>query len=122
MKKINKENTLSWWREQIKAHNAFPFIKPNGGKHESGYGTFDVGYIILNNKQKCKKKIVLGTISDAIHLSSFNDKNCIHLDVSLDGYIRILGSSYSYLIWESENNIYSDAMITTIKKLDELIK
>lgn len=97
--------------EKLKHGEISCYFKPNGGKHESGFQTFEVGYIELGNDNKCKWKHILGENVDSINNIMMTDFFRFTLDVSLDGYIRILNRNIK---WDDELSIMSDAFLIKI--------
>lgn len=85
-----------------------PYIKPTRHVHDSGYRTFEVGYILeMDNKCKVKRKQVLGEYSDHIYqdyMMVIDGKQpfCLNMDLTMDGYIRFFCHG-KQLKWEDDD-------------------
>jgi hypothetical protein len=96
----------------MKKIDRFPYIKPTRYKHDSGFRTFEVGYILkMTDDNKVAEKEVLGSSSDHIYqdygMLITNQKSfCINLDLTVDGYIRFF-SHNDELEWESPYSLSS---------------
>jgi len=112
---MNDKEILKW-HKLIKEHKATCYIKKNRYKHDSGYGCFEIGYLIEKN-EKMKEKIVIGNGTDHIwfynSLSNNFDPSEINIDVTLDGYIRFWVHK-KFLIWDDEEFGYSSMRFKTI--------
>lgn len=102
----NKERKIQEWLELVATRKASCYIKPTRFKHESGFRTFEVGYCILDGKNKVAEKIVLRNGSDHIHTDFmglvYPDRAMpINMDLTNDGYIRIWGSEKKVVVWEA---------------------
>lgn len=81
------------------------YIKPTRHVHDSGFRTFEIGYILeMDNKNRVKRKQVLGQHSDHIYQDYMNlvqGKHiyCLNFDLTMDGYIRIW-SYEGQVVWE----------------------
>lgn len=100
------------------------YIKPSVGKHDSGFGVFEVGYCEVSIDNKVINKQVLGNCSDAIHLDQLFYSHISYntlMDLTLDGYIRIF-SHQGNLRWEGTFDT-SDMWLTLVPfKADDTIK
>lgn len=89
--------TESEWIQLLKDKKAECYIKPRKGKyvHDSGFGVFEVGYLILDHEtNKVKEKRCIGKYSD--HFFNLYTQNVdtlgvreFNMDLTLDGYIRL---------------------------------
>lgn len=85
-----------------------PYIKPTRYKHDSGYRTFEVGYILeMNPNNTVKEKRVLGQHSDHIYTDYaqlYNGERpwSINMDLTMDGYIRFF-SHQGKLKWDMDD-------------------
>jgi hypothetical protein len=98
---MNKE--LEKWLKLVKENEAHCYIKKNRYKHDSGFGCFEVGYIIIENA-KMKDKLIIGEYTDHIwfnHLFKKEDLHTLNLDVTTDGYIRFF-SHINIIKWDCE--------------------
>lgn len=99
------------------------YIKPTRYRHDSGYRTFEVGYVLEMKDRKVEKKKVLGQYSDHIYTDFFagiqnggKQPFGINMDLTLDGYIRIW-SHAGDLEWENGfDNIFSSAQLNLKEK------
>lgn len=98
------------------------YIKPTRYVHDSGFRTFEVGYIVLMEEGRVKDKIVLGTGSDHIYtdfMAQLKGKGIqINMDLTRDGYIRIWSHS-GKLAWDKGHNemgAFSSAEISLIEE------
>lgn len=97
------------WKKELLNKSAFCYIKPTENIHDSGYGCFEVGYIIINRHNKKKHKLILGEYSD--HIWNHESKGVyISMDLLLDGYIRIFNNGH-ILWWGSLNFTTSSATL-----------
>jgi hypothetical protein len=92
-----------------------PYIKPTRHVHDSGFRTFEVGYILeMTSKNTVAKKKVLGEYSDHIFQDYMMivDKTpifCLNMDLTMDGYIRFFAHS-GELIWDSIGDFATSSM------------
>lgn len=83
------------------------YIKPTRHVHDSGFRTFEIGYILeMDNKNRVKRKEKLGEYSDHIYqdyMNKYEGKNifALNFDLTMDGYIRI---------WSHEGEVYWEAI------------
>lgn len=101
---MKNEEVRVRWMNLVKYRNAFCYFKPTMYRHESGFRTFEIGYLIVGEYHKMKEKLVLGKCSDHIwllNMDMFNTEKIkdINMDLLLDGYIRIF--SHEILTWDN---------------------
>lgn len=90
-----------------------PYIKPTRHVHDSGWRTFEVGYILEMKDNKVSKKEVLGEYSDHIFqdymmLVGETKPFCLNMDLTLDGYIRFfIHENNKILCWDSHGMAFS---------------
>ena len=83
------------------------YIKPTRHVHDSGFRTFEIGYILeMDNKNRVKRKQVLGQCSDHIYQDYMNLLEgkivyCLNFDLTMDGYIRIF-SHEGKVVWNDD--------------------
>lgn len=83
-----------------------PYIKPTRYMHDSGFRTFEVGYITkMSDKNTVLEKIVLCSCSDHIYqdygILVGNSTFCLNMDLTRDGYIRFFVHG-NIVVWDSE--------------------
>lgn len=97
-----------------------PYIKPTRHVHDSGFRTFEVGYILeMDNKNRVSKKKVIGEYSDHIYqdymmLIGETKPFCLNIDLTMDGYIRFY-SHTGDLYWDNDD-FATSSMGLKIKK------
>ena len=96
------------------------YIKPTRHVHDSGFRTFEVGYILkITSDNKVAKKKVLGERSDHIYqdfmiLIKKKRPYCLNMDLTMDGYIRLF-SHEGDLEWDNDMAM-SSAQLNFIPK------
>jgi hypothetical protein len=107
------------WEKKVEKNKANCYIKPTRYMHSSGFRCFEVGYCELGKNNRVTKKLVLGSGSDHIYLSSMQilvAKQGIPLsmDLTRDGYIR-LWSTGEPIVWNTINGfVVSSADLVTL--------
>ena len=81
-----------------------PYIKPTRNMHDSGFRTFEVGYILeMDDKNRVTKKEILGKYSDHVYQDYMTliDKKpfCVNMDLTKDRCIRFF-SHQGQLEWD----------------------
>lgn len=90
------------------------YIKPTRKTHSSGFRMFEVGYCVIDENNKVKKKMVVSTRSDAVRLwgtsltKGIASADNVSMDLTRDGYIRIWSNTTPFR-WE--DFVGSDAVI-----------
>ena len=111
-----KKEKIDWIR-LLKEKKAYCYIKPNRHIHESGFRCFEVGYLIINKKNRVEDKFVLGKYSDLVQLYEYNSNGISpNIDLTLDGYFRILPYANDIFWWGTLDPINSTAEIKLLKE------
>lgn len=102
------ENLPIW-----KSHN--PYIKPTRHIHDSGFRTFEVGYLKIGHDGRVEHKKVLGEYSDHIYtdyavLTSEKKPFSIDIDLTKDGYLRFF-SHQGKIGWDGDDWVVSSARL-----------
>lgn len=91
------------WKQLLKDHKAFCYVKPNRHKHDSGWRCFEVGYCTMDD-HRIGEKLVLSEYSDHWwHHRGILDNTPpleFNVDITDDGYLRIF-SHQDILTWEN---------------------
>lgn len=68
------------------------YIKPTKYVHDSGYRCFEIGYCSTRDKNVSEKMVLdYGDVVQFHNLLDENIKFCIKMDLTKNGYVRMLG-------------------------------